>query len=73
MYLIPAIIAGVRDIRCQNTILVLNLLLGWTFIIWLALILWAVIERREYKWPTAEEETLTREQFLSDERKGWMS
>ncbi len=33
------------------------------------------IERREpeYRWPTAEEETLTREQFLADERKGLMS
>ncbi len=88
MYFIPAIIATNRDHRNQGTILFLNLILGWTFFIWLALILWAVIERREPRIDDAQmqrylihakdylnwkDEALTREQFLADERRGYMS
>ncbi len=88
LYFVPAIIASARNHPHQGTILGLNLLLGWTFFVWIALILWAIVERpsnqwvldgllpvypKAAPWPTAEEETLTREQFLADERKGYMS
>ncbi len=104
LYFVPSIIASARNHPHQGTILAMNLLLGWTFFVWIALILWAIVERPSNKWvtipflhrsnpkkpgagpqsvkdrydkvepwPTAEEETLTREQFMADERKGYMS
>ena len=42
LYLIPSIIAITRNKRNQIAILVLNILLGWTFIGWVVAIVWAL-------------------------------
>ena len=40
-YFLPAIIAIVRDHRNKVAILLTNLLLGWTGIVWLVALIWA--------------------------------
>jgi heme/copper-type cytochrome/quinol oxidase subunit 3 len=44
IYFIPSIIANNRNHRQSTAIFLLNLLLGWTFIGWVAALIWAVIE-----------------------------
>jgi hypothetical protein len=41
IYLLPAIIASIRDHRNAVAIAVFNLLLGWTFIGWAIALAWA--------------------------------
>lgn len=41
IYLLPAIVASKRNHTNRGSILVLNLLLGWTFIGWVAALVWA--------------------------------
>ena len=41
-YFIPFFVASAREHRFSNAIGLINLLLGWTFIGWLAAIIWAV-------------------------------
>ena len=45
-YLLPALIADIRDTKHGWTILVLNLLLGWTVLGWIALVIWACVEKK---------------------------
>lgn len=40
-YLLPALIAGLRRHHNEGAIFVLNLLLGWTFLGWVAALVWA--------------------------------
>lgn len=40
-YFFPAIIAAVRGHHQKNAILILNLLLGWTFLGWVIALVWA--------------------------------
>jgi len=40
LYLLPAFIAGVRHHQNQGAIFVLNLLLGWTILGWIASLVW---------------------------------
>ena len=42
MYFFPAIIAKLRNHQQRVAILVLNLLLGWTLLGWIAAMIWAV-------------------------------
>ena len=41
IYFIPVVIAGFRNHQNQNSIFFLNLLLGWTFIGWVACLVWS--------------------------------
>ena len=47
VYLLPAIIAGLRGTRRQGGILVLNLLAGWTCLGWTIALVWALVEETE--------------------------
>ncbi|MTI82366.1 MAG: superinfection immunity protein [Firmicutes bacterium] len=42
LYFIPTIIASKRNHKNFSAILVLNLLLGWTFLGWVGSIVWAL-------------------------------
>lgn len=44
-YFVPSIIAGVRGHKDLWAIIILNLLLGWTFFGWVIALIWSVIER----------------------------
>jgi len=48
VYLIPSIIAAVRNHREVGAVFRLNLFLGWTFIGWLAALVWAMERRNEH-------------------------
>jgi hypothetical protein len=43
IYFAPALIAGHLKHRQLRGIMILNLLLGWTFIGWVAALIWAVL------------------------------
>jgi len=45
LYFLPTIIAGKRNHPHDGTIFALNLLLGWTFIVWIVLLIWAIFEK----------------------------
>lgn len=50
LYLVPTIISGIRQHRNANAILIVNLFLGWSFIGWVAALVWAMtdnVERRQ--------------------------
>lgn len=42
MYFLPSIVALIRSKRDISSILVLNLLLGWTMIGWVVALVWAL-------------------------------
>lgn len=44
LYFAPALIAGHLKHRQFTGILLLNMLLGWTFIGWVAALIWAVLK-----------------------------
>jgi hypothetical protein len=44
LYFAPALIAGYLKHRQFQGILILNVLLGWTFIGWVAALIWAVLK-----------------------------
>jgi VIT1/CCC1 family predicted Fe2+/Mn2+ transporter len=44
IYFLPTIIAVKRETFSCSIIILLNLLLGWTGIVWIALFLWAIFE-----------------------------
>ena len=41
IYMLPTIVAGVRDHPQGNAIMILNLFLGWTFIVWVVALAWS--------------------------------
>ncbi len=41
LYFVPTVIAGARHHHQTGAILVLNLLLGWTLLGWIAALVWA--------------------------------
>ena len=43
LYILPSLIARKRDHKQETAIILLNLLLGWTLIGWIAALIWAVI------------------------------
>jgi hypothetical protein len=46
LYFIPSIVAFNRRKSNRNAILVLNIFLGWTFIGWIAALVWAFSNER---------------------------
>lgn len=47
-YLLPTFVAGCRGHHNTMAIFVLNLLLGWTFLGWIAAAIWCVTSTRRY-------------------------
>lgn len=43
IYLIPAIVAYRRDIENKDALTIVNVLFGWSGVIWLICLLWAVL------------------------------
>lgn len=46
IYFIPTMVAFNRGVEARVIIFVLNLIFGWTFIVWLVLLIWASTARR---------------------------
>ena len=46
-YLLPTIIACSLRRRSAGVMFILNVLLGWTAIVWVFIILWALVDSRE--------------------------
>lgn len=44
IYMSPGVVAVSRNTKKSNAILVLNLLLGWTFLGWVLALVWAVAD-----------------------------
>lgn len=49
LYLIPTLVAAVRKHHNSTAIFVLNLFLGWSFVGWVASLVWAFTARKEVK------------------------
>jgi uncharacterized membrane protein len=47
IYMLPTLLAFGREHPRRNDIAVINILLGWTLIGWLAVFLWALLTRVE--------------------------
>jgi len=47
LYFLPSIIAGIKKHPNKNSILVLNIILGFTGIGWLVLCVWALIDNKQ--------------------------
>ena len=45
LYFIPAVIALKRDVQHTGTIVLINVLLGWTILGWIAALIWAIVEK----------------------------
>lgn len=48
VYFIPTIVAFHRDVQPRVAIGLLNLFFGWTFLVWVALLIWALMARRSF-------------------------
>jgi hypothetical protein len=48
-YILPLIIAAVRDHHNMVAIAALNMLLGWTFVGWVVALVWSLTETRKAK------------------------
>lgn len=46
-YILPSIIGVRRGVNGCCVLIILNLLLGWTFIMWLVCLIWAVTAKTE--------------------------
>jgi hypothetical protein len=42
LYMLPTLIAYARDIPARQTITVINIILGWTLIVWVIVFIWAM-------------------------------
>ena len=69
-YLVPVLIAKLRDTENVEAILLVNLVFGWTVLGWIAALIWAIVEKLKVKsaldssyTPTAEE---TQAEALAD-------
>ena len=47
IYFVPTIIAAIRKTRNLMTIILLNLLVGWTFLGWVASLVWAIVDEKK--------------------------
>lgn len=43
-YLLPSIIAAIRNVRHGGWLFTINLFFGWTILGWIAVLIWAVAE-----------------------------
>jgi hypothetical protein len=50
LYLLPTIVASARHLHCRTEIVLLNVFLGWTFIGWVAALIWALTARAPYEY-----------------------
>lgn len=46
-YFLPTLIAAVRNHHNANAIMLLNLLLGWTFLGWVAALVWSATAKQK--------------------------
>jgi hypothetical protein len=44
-YMLPTVICNVRKTEHQDAIALINLLLGWTVLGWIAALIWAIVEK----------------------------
>ena len=51
IYVLPTIIAAVRKTKNLVAIILLNLLAGWTFIGWVASLVWAIVDTKRPEPP----------------------
>ena len=51
VYVLPTIIAAVRKTKNLVAIILLNLLAGWTFIGWVASLVWAIVDTKRPEPP----------------------
>lgn len=64
LYFIPTVIAVIRDHHNKVAIAVLNTFLGWTFIGWVAALVWSVTANKNQPnpdWRRLEQQTQRRE------------
>lgn len=47
LYFLPSIVAFFRKANHRIVILVLNLLLGWSFIGWIAFLIWGIVDHSD--------------------------
>jgi Superinfection immunity protein len=47
LYMLPTILAYARDIPARRTVTVINIVLGWTLIVWIIAFLWALSAETE--------------------------
>ncbi len=50
-YFVPTIVAAVRQTRNLVYIILLNLLMGWTFVGWVAALVWAIVAEKKTRHP----------------------
>jgi hypothetical protein len=50
IYFVPTVIAIGRGHRNATPIVLLNILLGWTFLGWVAALIWSASNNGERKW-----------------------
>ena len=56
-YFVPSILAFARGHHQRFAVLMLNILLGWTFLFWVFALVWACTAGRERPAPPAPSET----------------
>ena len=49
VYFVPSLVAFYTKKRNRRAILVVNLLLGWTFLGWVGSLVWAIVAPREQR------------------------
>jgi hypothetical protein len=54
IYLLPAMIASIREVEHDGAIIAINVIFGWTVLGWIAALIWAVVEK-----PLAQPEPIT--------------
>lgn len=54
IYLLPAMIASIRNVEHDGAIIAINVVFGWTVLGWMAALIWAVVEK-----PLAKPEPIT--------------
>ena len=42
LYMLPTLVAYARDLPARQTITVINIILGWTLIVWVIAFIWAM-------------------------------
>ena len=75
VYVLPAIVASKRRHRHRRTILVINLLLGWTTIGWIVAMVWAFtsdVEPPSQPIPPPAEELAQEQKRANKSQAGWL-
>jgi len=75
VYLLPTIVASKRRHRNRKTILVINLLLGWTTIGWIVAMVWAFtsdVEPPSQPIPPPAEELAQEQKRANKSQAGWL-